>query len=123
MWLFNPKKNGLQEFLKWMGVGGELPTYYILPKSGVCQAINIYFTQLKLFVIPSVLDRIFWLCLAFVLDSFGDFYKNRSSTREISDCANTHVCGVKLVDVVKVQIGVNREEPTDAFSSIREEFS
>ena len=33
-----------------------------------------------------------------------------------------YVCGVKLVDVVKVQIGVNREEPTDAFSSIREEF-
>ena len=39
------------------------------------------------------------------------------------DCINTYVCEVKLVDVVKVQVGVNREEPTDVFSSIREEFS
>ena len=39
------------------------------------------------------------------------------------DCFNIYVCGVKLVDVVEEQIGVNREEPTDAFSSIREEFS
>ena len=38
------------------------------------------------------------------------------------DCINAYVCEVKLVDVVKVQVGVKREEPTDAFSSIREEF-
>ena len=40
----------------------------------------------------------------------------------LSGCHH-YVCGVKLVDVVKEQIGVNREEPTDAFSTIREEFS
>ena len=86
-----------------------------------CQANNSDFTQLKLFVIPSVSDRIFWLCLAFVLDSFGEFYKNRSSDRELWLCQHLRVRG-QACGRGEGAGRVKREEPTDAFSSIREEF-
>ena len=72
---------------------------------------------------PSVSDRIFRLYLAFVLDSLGEFYKNRSSDRETLIVPTSTCAGSNLWTWVKEQVGVNREEPTDAFSSIREEFS
>ena len=52
--------------------------------------------------------------IVLVLESFGEFYKNRSF-RENSELCQHYVCGVKLVDVVKVQVEVNQERQLTRF--------
>ena len=57
-----------------------------------------------------------------MLDSFGEFYKNRSSTCESRIVLKLRVRGQTCGRGEGADRGESGE-PTDAFSSIREEFS
>ena len=81
-----------------------------------------WFYAIQFLVIPSVSDRIFWLYLALVLDSFGWFCQQQDSDRELWLYQRLRVRGQACGRGEGAGRG-EHEEPTDAFSSIREEFS